>query len=328
VSFKLKCPKCGSLAVSLTRERNGFGPPQGDPVLSCRCGKRMYGVKAVEAEYLKQKAEWVEPEPNIIPMPVFKAPPKDEYIEKIRTTLVGLEALSTKAVVSMREVVFHVRRIMDECNYERTEDETSRKFNRFDIEVAIVERLHHEIKEMVADAFQLSDAWMAQRRIPQVKVKLKALAVTAFHIPGLVPDLEERLRQYVPPDTTPRCARAECGEVAAEDRKYCGDKCRVKQARANYKAKWAGKKKPTKPTMKPIVPVVTLPVVIVPVITLPPEPRKPSHGFDVKGETALMETNLMLLRKYARNDLGIIGASKIRGGKPALVSRILEVRGQ
>ena len=39
----------------------------------------------------------------------------------------------------------------------------------------------------------------------------------------------------------------------------------------------------------------------------------------------LMERSLAILREEARFDLGIIGASKIRGGKKALVARMREV---
>ena len=61
MAFKPVCPKCGSAAVTFTRERSGFGPLEGTPVMSCRCGTRIYGATAVEAEYMRQRRAWKEP---------------------------------------------------------------------------------------------------------------------------------------------------------------------------------------------------------------------------------------------------------------------------
>jgi hypothetical protein len=49
-------------------------------------------------------------------------------------------------------------------------------------------------------------------------------------------------------------------------------------------------------------------------------------GFDNLDADGLMGQALDALRKYATYELNIVGASKIRGGKPALVLQILEVR--
>jgi len=49
-------------------------------------------------------------------------------------------------------------------------------------------------------------------------------------------------------------------------------------------------------------------------------------GFDKLDADGLAEQSVEALRKYATYELKIVGASKIRGGKPALVLRILEVR--
>ncbi len=48
---------------------------------------------------------------------------------------------------------------------------------------------------------------------------------------------------------------------------------------------------------------------------------------DGKEAASLMEESIDVLRKYAANGLKIVGASKIPGGKTALVSKIIEVRG-
>ena len=49
-------------------------------------------------------------------------------------------------------------------------------------------------------------------------------------------------------------------------------------------------------------------------------------GFDKMDEVELMEQGLDPLRKYAAHVLKIVGASKIPGGKYALVNKIAEVR--
>jgi hypothetical protein len=51
------------------------------------------------------------------------------------------------------------------------------------------------------------------------------------------------------------------------------------------------------------------------------------HAFDGMDSLALMEQNLGELRTYAAVHLHIVGASKLPGGKTALVARIEEVRG-
>lgn len=52
----------------------------------------------------------------------------------------------------------------------------------------------------------------------------------------------------------------------------------------------------------------------------------PWEDFGELGESELYNQHLDPLRKYARHVLQIIGASKIRGGKAALIKRILDVR--
>lgn len=50
-------------------------------------------------------------------------------------------------------------------------------------------------------------------------------------------------------------------------------------------------------------------------------------GFDDMSQSHLLSQSLDALRKYATHVLKIVGASKIPGGKPALVTRIVEIRG-
>lgn len=59
------------------------------------------------------------------------------------------------------------------------------------------------------------------------------------------------------------------------------------------------------------------------------EKRVPKKGFsklDKLGYSELLEQPLDVLRKYATKALEIVGASKIPGGKTALIARILDVR--
>jgi len=57
----------------------------------------------------------------------------------------------------------------------------------------------------------------------------------------------------------------------------------------------------------------------------PPEEEEPVWAYlrEIRDRDVLLTKNLQHLRKYARHDLTIVGASKIRGGKIALVDRIL-----
>lgn len=61
MNFQLRCPKCKSTTVNLSRDAaNRFGPylREGVPLLHCRtCGKQVYGV-AAEEEVARQHAIW------------------------------------------------------------------------------------------------------------------------------------------------------------------------------------------------------------------------------------------------------------------------------
>lgn len=56
--------------------------------------------------------------------------------------------------------------------------------------------------------------------------------------------------------------------------------------------------------------------------------RKAKHRFDRMDLAKLLEQPIQELRDYATHTLQIVGASKIRGGRPALVNTILELRRQ
>jgi|SaaInlV_110m_DNA_1040235.scaffolds.fasta_scaffold32846_2 hypothetical protein len=62
-------------------------------------------------------------------------------------------------------------------------------------------------------------------------------------------------------------------------------------------------------------------------LTVVPEPVElPWQDFDQLDADALATYDIHRLRKYAANVLLIRGASKIRGGKPVLIARILKHR--
>ena len=54
--FKMVCPKCGTTAFHIERERRYYSKadPVASLIMSCQCGKRLYG-KDVEDEYKSQK---------------------------------------------------------------------------------------------------------------------------------------------------------------------------------------------------------------------------------------------------------------------------------
>jgi hypothetical protein len=58
MSFKMRCPKCGSMSYSVERDTRTYsGAKAGELVFSCRCGKQLYADQ-LEAEHNRQKAEW------------------------------------------------------------------------------------------------------------------------------------------------------------------------------------------------------------------------------------------------------------------------------
>lgn len=59
----------------------------------------------------------------------------------------------------------------------------------------------------------------------------------------------------------------------------------------------------------------------------PKKRKKEFHGLDAMGTVELLEQSLDTLRHYAYKGLEIVGATKIAGGKTALVATILRVRG-
>ena len=57
--FKMVCPKCDTTAFHIERERRYYSKadPVASLIMSCQCGKRLYG-KDVEDEYKRQKKEY------------------------------------------------------------------------------------------------------------------------------------------------------------------------------------------------------------------------------------------------------------------------------
>lgn len=85
-----------------------------------------------------------------------------------------------------------------------------------------------------------------------------------------------------------------------------------KEDKSDYRAE-----KPAKSTAKPEKP--STPAAI-------SRPKGKKKGLSFMDAADLMEESLMDLRNYAFKKLKIVGASKIPGGKSALIARILEVR--
>lgn len=71
MSFALKCPKCASGNIIIEKDARSYFQ-RAVPSLHCMmCGKVVYGEKAVEAEYLRQKAAY---ENNVSKTKVEKNP--------------------------------------------------------------------------------------------------------------------------------------------------------------------------------------------------------------------------------------------------------------
>ena len=311
--FKMTCPKCGSHSFSVSRERNGFGLSDGELVAACTCGKRLYG-KQVEAEHEAQLAVWKKEQRENPPTPT--PPPADRgaherswvarYVELAQETLPELEA-------EVREAVGHrvrVDNLWTTLGLPHKDDEAGRKRNLINLEVVIVKRLLEESHQLVQDLRRTTRGDLAQRHHKGLMAKGEEIQSRTARIPFYADQACEAAKEHASLTPTTPCAHPACKSNAVEGRKYCGDECRKRLARDRYTARQQAQVRVAAPKPTP-----------------KPTPKPAVNGYDAMGKTELMAANLQLLRKYARNNLGIIGASKIRGGKPALVSRILEVRG-
>ena len=234
--FKLKCPKCGSTSVSIFRERGGFGPPEGEPVLSCRCGTRVYGKERIEKEYLRQRKTWVEP---VLPdKPTFTKTPSKMEANGIRMSLQNTFKKTRELVRSIEEPVREVRELELSLGHRRQEDPASFALNRLDIEVATIQRILSELKSDIQSAKSTPQLYRVASRS---QYQVKDIREIVTKIPDLARKADSLLREHHAAVTT--CAWKNCNAPAAPDRKYCSPECRKKKARYDYRKRKAVEKK-------------------------------------------------------------------------------------
>jgi hypothetical protein len=319
----MSCPKCGSNNISVTRERSGYGPAKGEPVAACTCGKRLYG-KQVEAEFELQYVAWQTeqqkkpPEPT--PQPTTARNDNQAWVARYRElakdTLVALEG-EVRQAISHRD---RVDKLWISLGIPYKDDEAGRQRNLLNLEVVTVERLGREALHTARALDLAARGDLAQKQFQILVSKAKDIHTHLARVPAYADRACDAARGEASRPAPPplvlvtTCARPECEIEAVEGRKYCGDDCRKRVAREAYTARKRSGNPPTRLVRPVVVPPEPTPVVV--------------NGYAAMGRDELLKTNLQLLRKYARNELKIIGASKIRGGKTALVSRIIEVRGQ
>jgi hypothetical protein len=310
------CPKCGSRNFTVSRERAVFGRGKDELVAACTCGKRLYGTQ-VEAEHKVQLDVWQKEQHS---KPTAPTEPADTGFDE-QAWIAHFAGLAKANLASLKpvvqEAVAHRERVDNlwkTLGLPHKNDEPGRKRNLINLEVATIERLYEESVEAARILGLTKRGALIQRHHKAILAKGEELHEHAVRIPFYADQACEAAQAMVSLEPTTLCTRPECNAVALEGRKYCGDDCRIQVARDRYTARQRAKAHPsTVPKPKTTKPKTTKPV---------------TNGYDTMSQSGLMDTNLQLLRKYARNKLGIIGASKIRGGKPALVARILEVRGQ
>jgi hypothetical protein len=158
---------------------------------------------------------------------------------------------------------------------------------------------------------------------------------------------ETTLRLAQEATVRPTCAWVDCDEPAVDASKYCSPDCKNRYARYQYDLRLGRPRAlelaarlglvldaPTVVTPSPVVLKLAAPppmkevVVEAPApVSAPTEAVTQSWGaYDTMGSADLGRVPLPNLRTYAALHLKIVGASKIRGGKEALVEAILEAR--
>ncbi len=88
--FQMVCPKCNSTSFTVRRDQRAY-VHKSQPfelVFSCRCGKQLFGDQ-IQAEYDRQKAEWVPstPVPEVDPEIEVRRLEEDRRKEQLRRAM-------------------------------------------------------------------------------------------------------------------------------------------------------------------------------------------------------------------------------------------------
>jgi hypothetical protein len=227
--FRVRCPKCGSQRVDVTRDRsNGWAniAQAGVTWLHCgSCGKDLY-AKVAEEEVEQQLAKWQANPPG-----------PQELTEAERVRLAVESAREALLVRSNAEVAANIREIgdiADRCSTFRDRARAVKArhgangldfqcvLNRVEIEVNSLGRLVVEVAGRSTPAF--------------VRAKLLEARATAAVLPRHLAEVERLAvaETGLPPQAEPvpvKCAWKDCENLPRLDSAYCSLDCRNKNAR-------------------------------------------------------------------------------------------------
>jgi hypothetical protein len=359
----MKCPKCESSSISVQLVRNGWGPVQGEPVFACHtCGKRLYGKEAVEGEYRRQHKLWTTIQKDT------PAPVPEYLTERTRRKQAAEAALryTARHKQTIRELCVEMEQRLEEALKVRgrleamgtshRESTFSRLRNLADLDVTILERLAREVRDWAEKAEAANVSPDVNRSLKEVQSRLveirkvadnlpnrERLAVEAMPSRGLPKRVVDAPEPHPTADVRDVCEWKDCDNFATPNSRYCSVSCKNKNARHRYKLRKQAVKKPSPAPSAPSAPPLETTREVVQarvegssqkaghsghpprlIVTTP----KPWEGFAALNEDELWRQNLSNLRKYARHELNIVGASKLPGGKPTLVAEILKARRQ
>lgn len=227
---RVRCPKCESQNVSVTRDRQlRWGKSKGDEdlVLLCKaCGKTLYGDAVTEV--LKRARE----EAPVVAARTAQGPSLEERVKRFaaegRQRLVASARLRIAALAEQAEVE---RARLTPARRNARGERVRGLINLVDVEAAHIARLAGEVFALGVTAGQ-AEAW-----VKTAEANLRSLTSRVVQVLAS-PEAE------APPGKGPTvCVWADCPHPRREGSEYCSNDCRIKKARYKYDIK-RGRVKP------------------------------------------------------------------------------------
>ena len=329
--FQIQCPKCQSQNVEIRRERTGWST--GETVVHCRaCGKVLYG-KPAEEEVRRQKTSWERQQAReeVVRSASRKLPPNllwkesqakefvDNHIsnmekdwEEVSNTLEVVSLFEKEAPVLLRRRPSEVAQgqmnlvRLDRMKIQRIFDEMTRL-----LDVAVEKREVSLVAKVRAKYIDLKESFARVKEVvDRCVAKFHATLANTPEVPG-TPSVEKtpgitegkrpsQVKITKPMQPLPEKSLEDLGNMTLADlRKYACHNLGIVGA-----SKIPGGKKALLDRINR------------------ESKAKPATTSKHPSLENLSQRPLADLRKYACHDLGIVGASKIPGGKKALLDRI------
>lgn len=322
--LQIQCPKCSSNNVEVRRERTGWST--GETAFHCRsCGKVLYG-KFADEEVQRQRDAWQEQKARdeVVSRALRKFPSNlFQHNDQARAFVEGhindMKALREEVESNLKVVARFVGDAPVRL-HRKPSDVAQGQLNLVNLDKQKILRIFDEMSRLLRKAVESGNAAVvakAKGRFGELYdsfLSVKASqerCMTRFNealgddptLPRPVP-----VQKIVEGKRPPQVKVSRPAETAPSDglesksleylRKYASNELGIVGA-----SKIPGGKAALLERIRSVL--------------APEEPPARHPSLD-----ALSERPLSYLRKYARNELGIVGASKIPGGKEALLDRI------